>query len=216
MKNTTPKKSEWFNELLTALILSVLILAWLASLINLPSGSLAWLILRSSGTLAYIALAITTSLGALLSSRYAPAWLARAAQYGWHGLLSGFALVVSAIHGAFLLVDGQYRQPLIGVLLPFMVSFKPLEVGLGILAFYALVSVYASTVLKKKLSARFWRGLHLLSYPAFIMATLHGHWTGSDSLAQLYWTACVAVTLTFVIRVFDALTKPTKAVPSNL
>lgn len=215
MKNTTPEKSEWFNELLTALILSALILAWLAALVNLPGGPLAWLILRSSGTLAYLALAITTSLGALLSSRYAPAWLARAAQYGWHGLLSGFALIVSAIHGAFLLVDGQYRQPLTGVVLPFTASFKPLEVGLGTLAIYALFIVYVSSVLKKKLSARVWRGLHLLSYPAFIMATLHGHWTGSDSLAQLYWTACAAVTLTFAIRVFDAFTKPPKAVLSN-
>jgi methionine sulfoxide reductase heme-binding subunit len=199
-KNPANKKSETFNELLTALILAALILAWLASLLKLPGGPLAWLILRSSGTLAYLALAISTSLGALLASKYAPKWLNRASQYGWHGLLSGFALAVSMIHGLFLMVDAQYRQPLVGVLLPFASSFKPLEIGLGTLVVYSLLIVYVSTVFKNQLSARAWRVLHLLSYPAFILATLHGLWTGSDSLNLLYWTACAAVVLTFGLR----------------
>jgi methionine sulfoxide reductase heme-binding subunit len=201
------QKSETFNELLTALILAALVLAWLASLLRLPGGPLAWLILRSSGTLAYLALAVSTSLGALLSSKYAPNWLNRAAQYGWHGLLSGFALAVSMIHGLFLLVDAQYRQPLVGVMLPFASSFKPLEIGLGTLAVYAVLTVYVSTVFKNRLSARVWRVLHVLAYPAFVFATIHGIFAGSDSLLVLYWTAGAAVLLTFLLRINEVRTK---------
>jgi methionine sulfoxide reductase heme-binding subunit len=208
LKPATPK-SETFNEVLTALILAALCLAWLASLLKLPGGPLAWLILRSSGTLAYLALAISTSLGALLSSKYAPNWLNRAAQYGWHGLLSGFALSVSMIHGLFLMVDAQYRQPLVGVMLPFASSFKPLEIGLGTLTVYALLTVYISTIFKNRLSARTWRVLHVLSYPAFIFATIHGIFAGSDSLLALYWMAGAAVLLTFALRINEVRTKIT-------
>lgn len=194
-----------FNELLVATIVTILILAWIASLAGLASGPLAWLILRATGTLAYLALAISASLGALLSSQYAPAWLTRAAQFGWHGLLSGFALAISLIHGAFLLVDGKYRQPLEALFVPGMSSFKPLEVGLGTLCLYMLLLVYISSVVKKRLSARVWRGLHLLSYPAFILATLHGSWTGSDGLTLLYSASSLAVLTTFALRIAATL-----------
>ena len=197
-----------FNELLVTAIVSMLILAWTASLAGLASDPLAWLILRATGTLAYLALAISASLGALLSSQYAPAWLSRAAQFGWHGLLSGFALAVSLIHGTFLLVDGKYRQPLEALFVPGMSSFKPLEVGLGTLCLYMLLLVYISSVVKKRLSARVWRGLHLLSYPAFILATLHGRWTGSDGLTLLYSAASLAVLTTFALRIVSTLKHP--------
>jgi methionine sulfoxide reductase heme-binding subunit len=192
-----------FNELLAALILAALGLAWLMSLWNLAGGTLAWTILRATGTVAYLSLAVTTSFGALLASRYAPGWLNRAAQYGWHGILSGFALVVSTVHGVFLAVDGQYRQPITAIIVPGTSGFKPLEIGMGTLAVYLMLVVYGSTALRSRLSPRVWRVLHMLSYPAFVLSTLHAWRTGSDPLAPLYIASSAAVLLTFSLRMFE-------------
>jgi methionine sulfoxide reductase heme-binding subunit len=192
-----------FNELLAALILAALGLAWLLSLWNLAGGTLAWTILRATGTVAYLSLAVTTSFGALLASRYAPAWLNRAAQYGWHGILSGFALVVSTVHGLFLAVDGQYRQPITAILVPGASGFKPLEIGMGTLAVYLMLVVYGSTALRSRLSPRVWRALHMLSYPAFVLSTLHAWRTGSDQLLPLYIASSAAALVTFSLRMFE-------------
>jgi methionine sulfoxide reductase heme-binding subunit len=149
---------------------------------------------------AYLALAATVCFGALLGSRYAPAWLARAQQYGWHGLMSGFALVLGSAHGLFLAVDGQYAQPISALLIPGTSSFEPLAVGLGTLGLYGLALVYGSTLWRKHLSIRVWRAVHLAAYPAFAALTLYGVLTGTDNLNLLYGAAVAGAALTFGLR----------------
>ena len=171
--------------------------------------------LRVLGTLSYAALAVATAFGALVASKYSPDWLGRAVQFGWHGLLSGFALLTGILHGLFLIVDGQYAQSLTAILLPGGSSFKPLEVGLGTLGLYGLMLVYASYVWRDRLRLKpnVWRMIHRLAYPAFIALTLHAGWTGSDPLLPLYLTAIAAVTLTTTLRVLEGLTAKRDALP---
>ncbi|WP_161884358.1 ferric reductase-like transmembrane domain-containing protein [Deinococcus alpinitundrae] len=188
------------NAALAFLLAALLIGGFMLSALNLTSGPLAYSLLRASGIVAYLALAMTVTFGALLGSRYAPAWLARAQQYGWHGLMSGFALVLGSAHGLFLTVDGQYAQPLSALLIPGTSNFAPLAVGLGTLGTYTLALVYLSTLWRKHLSVRVWRAVHLMSYPAFALLTLHGILSGSDNLGLLYGAAVAAVTLTFGLR----------------
>lgn len=210
-----PQHPHLFNEILAGLILGALAVAWLFSLWQLAPGPLAWVTLRVLGTLSYAALAVATAFGALVASKYSPDWLGRAVQFGWHGLLSGFALLTGSLHGLFLIVDGQYAQSLTAILLPGGSSFKPLEVGLGTLGLYGLMLVYASYVWRDRLRLKpnVWRMIHRLAYPAFIALTLHAGWTGSDPLLPLYLTAIAAVTLTTTLRVLEGLTAKRDALP---
>lgn len=95
------------NTALVAALLFVFGLVYDACWLHLGPQTLAWTLNRATGTVAYLLLAVTTSLGALLGSRYAPAWLSRAQQAGWHGVTSGFALALGAAHGLRLTVDAQ-------------------------------------------------------------------------------------------------------------
>lgn len=156
-----------------------------------------------SGVVGYAALAVSVTLGALTSSRYVPAWLAKPLQYGWHGVLSGFGLVAIGVHVAFSLVDAQYPQTLAGVLVPGLASYAPFALALGTLAAYAVLVVYVSFARQRQL-ARVWvRLLHLLAYPAFAFATLHGVFAGSDRLAWLYLPALALVALATSVRLLE-------------
>ena len=115
-------------------------------------------------------------------------------------MLSGFALVLGSVHGLFLMVDGQYAQPLSALLVPGTSSFAPLAVGLDTLGSYALALGYLSTLWRKHLSTRVWRAVHLVAYPAFALLTLHGLLIGGDNLGLLYSSAVVAAVLTFGLR----------------
>lgn len=193
----TDRRVASFNELLTALLLAAVALTWaLAARSATPEG-LAWTLNRIAGVAAYGLLALSVSLGALLQSRHVPAWLARPLQYGWHGLLSGFALALTAVHVAFVTVDTQKPQTLAAVLLPGRASYAPLALALGTLALYGTLAVYVSFAAKARLPRRLWTGLHLLAYPAFLLATLHGLLAGSDHLVLLYLAGTgLAVTAT--------------------
>ncbi|TSA79928.1 ferric reductase [Deinococcus detaillensis] len=196
-----------WNALLALALGTLLLGSFVLSALHLTPGPLAWSLLRATGIVAYLALAVTVTFGALLGSRSAPAWLARAQQYGWHGLLSGFALIMGGAHGLFLMVDGKYAQPLRGVLLPGASSFAPLAVGLGTLGLYGLALVYLSTRWRKRLSLKVWRALHLAAYPAFGMLTLHGVLTGSDHLGVLYGTALTCALFTFGLRLTEEVSR---------
>lgn len=174
------------NELLTALLLTAVALTWaLAARSATPEG-LAWTLNRLAGVAAYALLSLSVSLGAALKSRFIPQWLVRPLQYGWHGLLSGFALALTAVHVAFVTVDTQKPQSLVAVLVPGRATYAPLALALGTLALYATLAVYVSFSSKSRLPRRLWTGLHLLAYPAFLLATVHGWLAGSDHLFPLY------------------------------
>lgn len=191
------------DDLALTAVVAALGALWLAAWAGWTPEALAWTFLRMSGVVGYAALAASVTLGALTSSRYVPAWLAKPLQYGWHGVLSGFGLAATFVHGAFALVDAQYPQTLSGVLVPGLASYAPFALALGTLAAYATLVVYVSFARKHQL-ARVWvKRLHLLAYPGFAMATLHGVFAGSDRLAWLYLPALVLVALATSVRVLE-------------
>lgn len=174
------------NEILAAILLAGVALTWaLAARSATPEG-LAWTLNRLAGVGAYVLLALSVSLGAVLQSRFVPGWLARPLQYGWHGLLSGFGLALTAVHVAFVTVDTQKPQTLAAVLVPGHASYAPFALALGTLAAYAALAVYLSFAAKSRLPRPLWTGLHLLAYPAFLLATVHGWLAGSDHLTAMY------------------------------
>ncbi|WP_161883654.1 ferric reductase-like transmembrane domain-containing protein [Deinococcus alpinitundrae] len=203
------------NTLLSLLLAALLLIGFILSALNLGAGTLAGSLLRATGIVAYLALALSVNFGALLGSRYAPAWLARAQQYGWHGLLSGFALILGTAHGVFLAVDGTSAQPLTALLLPWISTGATLAMCLGTLGMYSLALVYLSTVWRKRLSQKQWRALHLTAYPAFVVLTLHSILAGTDSLGPLYGVAVAGAVLTFGLRFLEETGKRVRQTPPN-
>lgn len=97
-----------------------------------------------------------------------------------HGFLTWFWLPLVAVHVTALLLDGTARIGVLDLLVPFRVGYARLAVGLGTVGLLLLVLVGVTGGLRKRMSPRVWRAVHLLSYPMFGVFLLHAQLAGSD------------------------------------
>jgi DMSO/TMAO reductase YedYZ heme-binding membrane subunit len=65
----------------------------------------------------------------------------------------------------------------------------------GQVAAWAALFTTLSFYLRARMGLRLWRGLHSLSAIVFVMATVHGLLSGSDSKQDVIWWVYVAVGL---------------------
>lgn len=64
----------------------------------------------------------------------------------------------------------------------------------GIVAFYLLLAVELTSLLKKRLPQKFWRGVHMASYALYAMATIHLLTAGTERQNPLLrWSVLVTV-----------------------
>jgi len=141
----------------------------------------AWYLSRSTGTVAYLLLSASTVWGLLLSSKIVKEAVPAAVALALHSALAWLAVALSGFHAFVLLFDGYYAYRLLDLLLPFAGPYRPVWVGLGIAGFYLVLLTSASFSWRKRLGHHWWRRLHLLTFVAYILVTVHGLAAGTDS-----------------------------------
>ncbi len=168
----------------------------------------AWYGARASGVVAYLALAVAAALGVSVATRALDRLMSRPVQTEAHRLLSLIALGFVGLHVAFLLTDQFVHFSLRDVLLPGLSSYRTAWTALGIVAAYGIILTELSFRWRPRIGYQRWRQLHYLTFAVFVLATLHGVFTGTDSatrpLALVYWAAAAAVTALTVLRVLGA------------
>ncbi len=140
-----------------------------------------WLLSRVSGVTAFVALSLDVILGLFVSTRLANRVLAKGVGVELHRWLSPLALALVAGHALLLLADGYIRFDALDVLVPFTSSYRPIAVGIGVLAGYLAFVVHASFALRKRIGAATWRRLHYLSFVALVAAAAHAVLAGTDA-----------------------------------
>jgi predicted ferric reductase len=190
--------------ILTLVGLSVGTRLGLIQVSNLRSeGHWLWYVSRAAGVTSYIALVLATVWGLLLSTSVADAIVSRGRSLEAHRWLSSAALVLAVAHAVPLLGDRYVNFDVLDIVVPFLAPYRPVAVGLGIVGMYLTLAVYGSFWLRARLGNRAWRALHVLSFPAFGLLTLHGIFAGTDTgtswMQTVYLGAIVLVgTLTIV------------------
>jgi len=154
---------------------------WAAIDVPRPDGTGAWMLARATGYAAFAALALDVLAGLLVSTRAGDRWIPRAALVDVHGWLSPLALALVAGHGLVLLADSYIRFDALDVLVPFASRYRPVAVGLGVIAAYAAAVVHASFALRRTIGTKMWRRLHQLSFVALAGAALHAFFAGTDA-----------------------------------
>jgi sulfoxide reductase heme-binding subunit YedZ len=139
-----------------------------------------WLLARASGLTAYALLTASVLAGLVLKSRPFRS-LKPAAVTDTHRFLALLGLGAIAAHGLALLLDRTIRLTPAALLVPGASPYRPLPVGIGVLAAELMVVVYASFALRRRIGTRNWRRLHWATYAIFAAATVHGLAAGTDT-----------------------------------
>lgn len=175
----------------------------------------AWYINRAAGLVAWALLAASIGLGVLLSSRLLghrvrPNW-----QLDLHRGLSALAVAFTAVHVAGAVADSWIHIGWFEVLVPFTSAWRPVAVAWGVVTMYLLLAVQATSLLRRRLSKRAWKRVHLLSYPLFLTATAHGITAGSElgttagiAVAALVTAAIAGLTAARVVDELDRAAPP--------
>ena len=145
-----------------------------------------WYLTRASGIIAWLALTATVIWGILLSTKAFPnrrrsAWL-----LALHRWLAGMMLSFLAIHLVSLIADSYVSFGLADVAIPYASDWKPGAVAFGVVAMWLLVAVQLTSLAMRRLPRRLWRIVHLLSYVAFWLTSMHAAFAGTDATSWLY------------------------------
>ncbi len=140
-----------------------------------------WLLSRAAGVTAYLALALDVVLGLLVSTRLGDRIFARGSAIELHRWLSAGALGLSGAHATVLLLGAHVRFDALDALVPFASAWKPLAVGVGVLAMHVALAVHFSFELRSLMGPGVWRRLHYASFGVFALATGHAALAGTDA-----------------------------------
>jgi predicted ferric reductase len=142
-----------------------------------------WYAVRASGLVALGLLTLSAVWGLLLSTRLAGRVVQGRNLAGWHEFLSLLAVGFTLVHMAALLLDSFAGYTVAEVLVPF--ARGGLEIALGVVATWLLVTVFLTARLRRRLPGRMWRQVHLASFALFWFAALHGIMSGTDAPGTL-------------------------------
>lgn len=178
-----------------------------------------WYVSRASGITSWLLLTASLVWGVLLFTRAlrkidTPWWL-----LDMHSWLSGLAIVTMTLHLAALVADNYVHFSWSELFVPGGSSWKTLPVALGVVAFWLLVAVQGTSLIRRHLTRRVWKWVHLASYASWWLVSLHAGLAGTDVSNRVYQAAAVLATLAAVAASALRVVKPRAArdavVPAN-
>jgi len=157
----------------------------------LHSEQLSWYIARSSGITAWALAAGSVIWGLFLSTGILQGRPRRPWLLDLHRYLGGLTVVFTVIHMAALVADNFVQFDVVDLLVPLASEWKPGAVAWGVVAFWLLLAVQITSLLRRRgISERIWRAVHVSSFLLFAFATVHGLQAGTDAdNALIFWPA---------------------------
>lgn len=171
-----------------------------------------WLLARASGLTAYGLLTASVLAGLVLKARPFGRALKAASTTDIHRFLALLGLGMLAMHGVTLALDRTLHMPLAGLFLPGASPYRPAAVAVGVVAAELMALIYLSFFLRSRIGVRNWRRLHWATYLLFLLATVHGVASGTDSSQpwahDLYLAAVGTVAFATAWRALGRRTSP--------
>ena len=166
--------------------------------LHLTSSPIDWYAARAGGVVAYVLLTSAVVLGLTMTSRRRLERWPRLAIEDVHRFIGQLAGVFIALHIVTIAIDSYLPFSLSSLIVPFTSIYRPLWVGLGIVAAELLLALAVTNRLRNRsISYATWRRWHYLNFGVWGAATLHGVGSGTDRstpwLLALYVVASALV-----------------------
>ncbi len=161
-------------------------------------SAVTWDTARAGGFAAYALLTLAVAIGLILRNRLSSERWPRVITYELHGYVSLLALVFLSLHVLAVAVDPFTNFGLAELIVPFVSHYRPLWMGLGLVALYLLLAVWVTTLLRKRIGHQAWRRVHGLAFAVYAAATVHGLGAGSDTRTS-WGTAVYVISVLLVV-----------------
>ncbi len=115
-----------------------------------------------------------------------------------HRFAGGLAVVFTIVHMGALWADDFVEFGPSELLVPMASGWRPGAVAWGVVAFWLLVAIEVSSLVKRRLPEVVWRWMHTGAAPVFVLGMIHGLQAGSDPSNPIVWWSGAALTTTVV------------------
>ena len=180
---------------------------------GINSHTVLWYASRATGVVALLLMTAVLLLGLLVTRQGRLPGLPRFAVTGLHRNLSLVAVVFVVLHVLTAVADSYVRIPLISAVVPLASSYERLALGLGAVSLDIMIAVIVTSLLRRHLSRRLWRAVHLLAYVSWPVAWLHSITSSTDLRHGWLFFTAVGCALLVVIAVLWRLSAASRDVP---
>jgi sulfoxide reductase heme-binding subunit YedZ len=149
---------------------------------GINSSTALWYASRATGVVSLLLMTAVVLLGLLVNRQGRLPGLPRFAVTGLHRNLSLVAVAFVGVHVLTAVMDTYVSIPLTAVVVPLASGYERLWIGLGAVSLDITIAVIVTSLLRRHLSRRLWRAVHLLAYLSWPVAWLHSISSSRDML----------------------------------
>lgn len=147
--------------------------------------TVTWDIARAGGFTAYVLLSLAVVVGLALSTQLqSPSRWPRLLNSELHNFLTLLSTIFLVIHVLAAWIDPFTKFGWNEIFIPLASHYRPVWMAFGIVGLYLGIAIGISTWLRSLIGYKWWRRLHVLTLGIYIIATIHGIGTGSDTLTS--------------------------------
>ncbi|HEX9066301.1 MAG TPA: ferric reductase-like transmembrane domain-containing protein [Streptosporangiaceae bacterium] len=147
-----------------------------------------WLVSRASGVVLLMLFSAVMVLGVATRTGATSVRWPRFAVAELHRTLSLFTVALLGLHVATAILDPYVSISWLSTVIPFSSKYETLAIGAGTLAVDIGGAVLITSLLRRRIGQRLWRGIHYLAYLAWPVAFVHAIRAASYD-QHLWWVA---------------------------
>ncbi len=147
---------------------------------GINSSTALWYASRATGVVALLLLTAVMLLGLLVTRQGRLPGLPRFAVSGLHRNLSLLATAFVAVHVLTAVTDGYVNIPVTAAVIPLTSPYERLWLGIGAVSFDLMLAAVVTSLLRRHLSRKAWRAVHLTAYVSWPVAWVHSVFTSGD------------------------------------
>lgn len=142
--------------------------------------SVLWLLSRATGVVSFVLLTLVVVLGIAVRRQAGTRRTPRFVVAGLHRNATLLAVLLVVVHVVTVVLDSYVSVSWLDVVVPFLGSYQPFWLGLGTVALDLMALLTVTSLLRHRMPARLWRGIHWLAYLFWPVALVHAIGIGTD------------------------------------
>jgi sulfoxide reductase heme-binding subunit YedZ len=156
-----------------------------------------WYLSQGTGVVSLVLYTAVMLLGIAVVGQGRLPGLPRFSVVALHRSITLLSLVFLALHIGTAILDTYVNISVVSTFMPFASSYEPLWIGLGAVAVDLMIALIVTSLLRDRISPRFWRAVHWLAYAFWPLMIAHsigiGSGTGTLMNGWQLWLTIVCV-----------------------